>query len=515
MPILFEPFVVLGIWWKKTSKYPEPYQKSRDPSLCSGLPMKIIDGVFVKSSIRKFLLINLLLAITFTTSLTAIGNYFLDQNDIQDHLDTLMAVSALSYQALLGKDLPHRPLKAIQDDLQNIPENVASYYPKPRLYEQGPDYYRERFNLQIWSDDGKLLLHSPNAPSNPLNPGQTGFTDNVVNKTKWRVFTSYSPEQKARTVVAERYDTRNDLGQRIAEDDIYILLLTFPLSGLLIWIIIGRGLKSLDTIAHEVADRKSSHLEPVNMKEVPREVKPLVDELNKLFFRLQEGFEREKRFAADAAHELRTPLAALKTQAQVALNSNTIEEKDLALQKLIASVNRSTHIVQQLLTMSKLVPEASGANALDEVDLNQVTRDVLTMLVPTALDKQVDLEFEANENLPPFLGNSTAIGILIRNLVDNAIRYGDINNRIVVRTYQQANEIILEVRDHGPGIPLELHGRVFERFFRVLGNKKSGSGLGLAIVQQICMLHQAQITLEAPPDHGPGLVVKVTFHSGN
>ena len=114
---------------------------------------------------------------------------------------------------------------------------------------------------------------------------------------------------------------RNELGHRIAQDDLYIMLLTFPLSGLLIWIIIGRGLDSLDRVAQEVANRAPTHLEPVDLQEVPEEIKPVIDELNKLFYRLQEGFEREKRFAADAAHELRTPLAALKAQAQVALNS--------------------------------------------------------------------------------------------------------------------------------------------------------------------------------------------------
>jgi len=461
------------------------------------------------SSIRKFLLTNLLLAIAVTTTLTAIGNYFLDQKDIQDHLDTLMAVSALSYQALLG-DVQNRPLSKIQANLQRIPDKIKAYYPKPHLYEQAPEYYIDRFKFQVWADDGKLLLHSPNAPSSPLNTHVTGFSDNIVDQLKWRVFSTYNPEARMRTVVAERYDTRNDLGQHIAQDDIYIMLLTFPLSALLIWIIIGRGLKSLDRVAQEVANRAPSHLEQVNIAEVPAEMKPLVDELNKLFFRLKEGFEREKRFAADAAHELRTPLAALKTQAQVALNSNNIEDKNIALQKLIASVNRSTHIVQQLLTISKLVPEAASINDLDEVNMNRVTREILAMLAPAAVEKHIELEFESDENIPSFSGNSTAIGILIRNLVDNSIRYCEPGGQVIVRVYQQLQDVVLEVRDNGPGIPVELQSRVFERFFRVLGNKKPGSGLGLAIVQQICALHNGRLVLETP-DNGTGLIVKVYF----
>ena len=464
----------------------------------------------MKSSIRKFLLINLLLAITITTTLTAIGNYYLDQKDIQEHLDTLMAVSALSYQALLGDDLHQRPLHEIQDTLETIPQKVETYYQRPLLEDEPPEYYLDKFNFQVWTDGGRLLLHSSNAPKLPLTADKDGFADKMIGKQKWRVFTTYNAKAGIRTVLAERYDTRNELGHRIAQDDLYIMLLTFPLSGLLIWIIIGRGLDSLDRVAQELANRAPSHLEPVKMKEVPEEIKPVVDELNELFYRLKEGFEREKRFAADAAHELRPPLAALKAQAQVALNTNNIDEKNAALHKLIASVNRSTHIVQQLLTMSRLVPEAANINDFNEVSLTKITREILAMLAPAAIEKHIDLEFESDENTVHITGNPTALGILIRNLVDNAIRYCRDHGQVIVKVYRQQDDVILEVHDNGPGIPSELQARVFERFFRVLGNKSTGSGLGLAIVQQIAALHNGWVTLESPKE-GTGLIVKVFF----
>lgn len=464
----------------------------------------------MKSSIRKFLLINLLLAITITTTLTAIGNYYLDQKDIQEHLDTLMAVSALSYQALLGDDLHHRPLNKIQDALEVIPGKIENYYQRRFLNDLPPRNYLDKFNFQVWTNGGKLLLHSPAAPKTPLTAEIDGFSDKVLSGQKWRVFTAYNDKAGIRTVLAERYDTRNELGHRIAQDDLYIMLLTFPLSGLLIWIIIGRGLDSLDRVAQEVANRAPTHLEPVNLQEVPEEIKPVIDELNKLFYRLQDGFEREKRFAADAAHELRTPLAALKAQAQVALNTENIDEKNQALQKLITSVNRSTHVVQQLLTMSRLVPTASGINDIDEVNLVKLTREVLAMLVPSALEKQIEFDFEHDANPPVIAGNPTAIGILIRNLVDNAIRYCNENGKVAVRVYKEKQSLILEVKDNGPGIPAELQARVFERFFRVLGHKSTGSGLGLAIVSQICDLHNAKIEL-ATPEEGIGLIIRVYF----
>ena len=464
----------------------------------------------MKSSIRKFLLINLLIAILITTSLTAIGNYYLDQKDIKEHLDMLMAVSALSYQALLGDDVRERSLNKIQDNLKNITNKIEAYRPKRHIYKIKEDYFLNKFNFQVWADDGKLLLHSDNAPKIPLNINTDGFGDHIINKEQWRIFTTYNPIAKVRTVVGELYDTRNELGQRIAQDDIYIMLLTFPVSGLLIWMIIGRGLKSLDRIAQEVSNRAPSYLEQVNLSDVPDEIKPLIDELNKLFFRLKEGFEREKRFAADAAHELRTPLAALKAQAQVALNTNNIDEKNEALHKLISSVNRSTHIVQQLLTMSKLVPEATTNEIMDNVNLTKITREVLAMLAPTAIEKHIELAFEPEERVPKFPGNAIAIGILIRNLVDNAIRYCDINGHVLVRVYKKQREVVLEVADNGPGIALEMQPLVFERFFRILGNKSPGSGLGLAIVKQICVLHNARVTLSSPTE-GTGLIVQVFF----
>lgn len=462
----------------------------------------------MKSSIRKFLLINLLLAITITTTLTAIGNYYLDQKDIQDHLDTLMAISALSYQALLGDDLHQRPLIKIQDALETIPQKIDAYYQKRFLNEEPPENYLDKFNFQVWTNGGKLLLHSSTAPKIPLTSEIDGFSDKKIADQNWRVFTTYNDKAGVRTVLAERYDTRNELGHRIAQDDLYIMLLTFPLSGLLIWIIIGRGLDSLDKVAEEVANRAPSHLEPVDLQEVPEEIKPVIDELNKLFYRLKEGFEREKRFAADAAHELRTPLAALKTHAQVALNSNDINEKNQALQKLIASVNRSTHIVQQLLTMSRLVPEATNLHDKDEVDMGKLCREILAMLAPSALEKQIELEFDSASRLPKIYGNPTALDILIRNLVDNAIRYCKENGHVLVRLSQKDNNLVLEVTDNGPGIPPELQTRVFERFFRVLGNKSTGSGLGLAIVQQICELHGGKVILDSPKT-GTGLIIRV------
>lgn len=466
----------------------------------------------MRASIRKFLLFYLLLAVTVTTTLTAVGNYYLDQKDIQEHLDTLMSISALSYQALLDEDLNEQQIANIQRQLNDIPRKILNYSPQIPFLSQPPEYYLDRFNFQIWKNH-QLLLRSPGAPTTPLYTEQDGFSDKIMDNQKWRVFTTTTPHTHIHAVLAERYDTRDELGQRIALDDIYIMLLTFPLSGLLIWIIIGKGIDSIERVTQEVANRAPGHLESVNIQSLPEEIKPLIDELNILFARLKEAFEREKRFAADAAHELRTPLAALKTQVQVALNTNNIDEKNMALQKVIASVNRNTHIVQQLLTMSRLLSNETEKNDLDTVNLPKITREVLVMLAPTAIQKHIELELEDSE-VNTFLGHPTAISILVRNLVDNAIRYTETGGSVKVKVYQEQQEIVLEIQDTGPGIPEALRKRVFERFFRALGNDSPGSGLGLAIVQQIIALHHARFSLDTPAS-GVGLLIRIFFKSEN
>jgi len=463
----------------------------------------------VTVSIRKFLLINLLLAITITTTLTAIGNYYLDQKDIQRHLDTLMVMTTLSYQSLLGSHITQKNVDEIQEALNQIPSVVERYH--HQQYVSLPsERFADRFNFQVWTDDGHLILHSPNAPDMSLATNFDGFSDRVINSDLWRVFTMHHPDGKFRTVVGERYDTRNELGHRIAQDDLYIMLLTFPLSGLLIWIIIGKGLDSLSRVTNEVSSRAPTFLEPVDIYGVPEEIKPLIDELNKLFLRLQQAFEREKRFAADAAHELRTPLAALKTQAQVALKTTDVEERRTALQNVITGVNRSTHIIQQLLTMSRLVPEATLIEESDSVNLTKLAAEIIATLVPMAMEKSIDIELDSSDNHIMVQGNVTALSILIRNLVDNAIRYTPNHGRVSIDVSENDDNILLTVADNGPGIPAELRARVFERFFRVLGNKSPGSGLGLAIVQQIAKLHQAAVKLGAPTE-GSGLVVEIAF----
>lgn len=457
-------------------------------------------------SIRTFLLINLLLSVTLITSFAVIANLFLEHKEVQSYLDQQLAVKAFNIQAFISGYLTNRSqLQEVQKKISNVPQLTDQ-----SLKQQFPNY--EELQFQIWDKEGKLLVSSATPPADssfPLVSRLIGFSDRWVNGQPWRFFVTTDPDTGITVVVSEKYELREALETHITRDSIFIMLISYPFLGILIWLIVGRGLDSLKKVASEVRNREFSYLEPVDTESVPAEIKPMIDELNELFQRLGQAFEREKRFAADAAHELRTPLAALKAHAQVAAKAATDEERNEALRKVLVSVDRSTHVVQQLLTLSQMVPEASHGEHLS-VDLIKQATEVVADLAPIAIAKNTEIELIAPPTIAPIVGFPTAINILLRNLVDNAIRYTPSGSLIRVMIEEDDENVILKVIDNGPGIPPELRGRVFERFFRILGNKTTGSGLGLGIVQQIAGLHKAEVSLDVPPA-GIGLQVTVKF----
>ncbi len=227
-----------------------------------------------------------------------------------------------------------------------------------------------------------------------------------------------------------------------------------------------------------------------------------------MFIKLQEAFVREKRFASDAAHELKTPLAALKIQAQVALNTENIEELRSALKNIVKGVDRSTHIINQLLTLSRALPEASIKKEL--VSLNKEASIIIAESLLFAKQKNIEIELIAPDRIQYIEGNPITIGVLIRNLVDNAIRYTPNNGLVQVLIEEKGSNVILKVVDTGKGIPEQFREKVFDRFFRVLGTEETGCGLGLSIVKQIAQHHDAEIKVSTPPS-GIGLEIAVIF----
>lgn len=463
-------------------------------------------------SIRRFLLFNLLTTVIATVIFTAIGNYYLDKKTFQTVFDdslieTALLIKKLAKASCHSNQLPSRRLQSIF----NTSKVDRAYFDiGSEASNKALERKESRYEFQLWNGNGQLLLHSHNAPMTPFI-GKAGFSNREINGQLWRIFTLYDLKQGTILAVVEPYMTRNLMTRYMVIDDLYLTLLIYPLSGLFIWMIIGSGLKSIRFFANEVANRAAHNLDPVDLNKVPVEIGPLVDELNKLFLRLQQAFEREQRFAADAAHELHTPLAALKTQTQIALlNTTNPQLCSEHLQKVISGVDRCSHVVQQLLTLCRLSPETIMPEHFTHVNLEQISAEVIADLVPQALAKQIDIELIAKEKDYTLEGNTTGLHVLIRNLVDNAIRYTPQQGFVKVILDSQADQLILRVIDNGPGIPPVLAARVFERFFRVLGNTAQGSGLGLTIVEQITKLHQGAIYLNQPKNK-KGLEVEVHF----
>lgn len=444
-------------------------------------------------SIRRFLLITLFISITIASSITAIGNYLLDKSVIQPYLDEKLTrfsniIEALNQSISISKN--------IEAEVESNLNEIEPSTPKHLLF-------------QVWNNNGKLLFHSTSPSFIPLVNSPLGFSDIIIHGNDWRVYAAIDRKSQDKIIVAELYDIRYRFADEIARNNAYILLITYPIFGMLIWIIVGLALRSITRVTNEISNRASTYLEPMDPTNIPIEIKPLVSELNQLFIRLKLAFNRNKRFAGDAAHELRTPLAALKTQAQVALKATNAADRDHALLKLAQSVDRSSHVVTQLLILSQLTQEDS-LNDIAPINLHALTTEIVAYLVPDALAKNIEIELSAERSEAMVLGNDTALGILIRNLVDNAIRYTPTNGAVKIQLITTQDNIIFRVSDTGSGIPVEFRERVFERFFRILGTTASGSGLGLAIVSHIAELHHADITLATPPS-GKGLQVDVTF----
>lgn len=444
-------------------------------------------------SIRYFLLISLLLSITIASAINGIGNYLLDEQVIQPYLDgQLVRVASLV-------------------NILNQTTNINSKFRADLLnyLRESVPVTKQKLMFQVWNNEGQMLMESMGEPTISLKDAPIGFSDQVIHGNDWRIYSTFDDKSRAKIVVAELYNIRRELADDIARSNANILLITYPVFGLLVWFIISLALRSITRVTSEISNRASTFLEPVQLTEIPVEIKPLVAELNQLFIRLKLAFERNKRFAADAAHELRTPLAALKTHAQVALKSDNDVDRNKALQKVIESVDRSSHVVAQLLTLSRL-GEEDALTDIKPLDLHKLATEIIAYLAMNALEKNIEIELTPAPTEAIVVGNDTAIGILIRNVVDNAIRYTPPNGEVKVSIVDTGNQIIFRVTDTGSGIPIELRERVFERFYRILGTKASGSGLGLAIVSQIATLHHASINLSTPPN-GVGLQFDVAF----
>lgn len=366
--------------------------------------------------------------------------------------------------------------------------------------------YSRRVAFQIW-ERGQLRLHSANAPQTPLASREQGFSDSSIAGQRWRVFSSLDASGKLLIHVAEQAEVRDKLAREVAKNLLYPLLIALPLFATLLWLAVSRGLRPLASLTREVALREPDNLAPLPVGAAPSEVLPLIDRLNRLFERIAASIQNERRFTADAAHELRTPVAAIKAQAQVARGAQDAAERSHALDSVILGCDRAAHLIEQLLTLARL--DALQKSALESCELQILAVEVIAEMTPPARQKGVHLELAEGEAasvqaLPGLLR------ILLRNLIDNAVRYSPAGTRVQVRVDRADGRPRIAISDNGPGIPAEEREKVLERFYRPLGTGEQGSGLGLSIVQRIAAIHGATLQL-ASGETGRGLRVTIVF----
>jgi two-component system sensor histidine kinase QseC len=311
-----------------------------------------------------------------------------------------------------------------------------------------------------------------------------------------------------KVVVAESNEVRSELLANIMLRLLVPYLLLLPVLLVLLRWAIAHGLKPLKAVTNEVSKLDERHLTALQVDYVPEEIQPLIKALDHLFERLRSSFDKERRFSADAAHELRTPLAALRTHVQLMRLEEGAEKFSSTLDKIMQAVDRATHVVDQLMNLVKY-DEGTKVPELVMLDLRELSVQVVSDLVPFALEKNIELSVAESEKINVY-GDESALGMLIRNLIDNAIRYTQHGGKIDVFFEKNTASVSLHVLDNGPGIEKGNYEKVFERFHRGEGHVLSGCGIGLAIVDEIARLHMAKIIL-TKPEHHSGLHVEVVF----
>ncbi len=440
-------------------------------------------------SLQGRLLALLLVAVLVVGSGSALFSWFEVRHELDELLDGHLAQAA----ALLVAQQAHS-------------EENEQHPDAPTLHRYAP-----RVAFEVWHE-GKLTLRSAGAPAlateASLSHFQSGFRTATVAGTAWRIFATHGPEHDVQVYVAEQMDARLSIVHAVLQSLFWPMAWGLPLLLLAGRWAVSRGLLPLKQLGNQLAQRDARTLHPVDLQAPPSELKPVLSALNGLFERITRLMASERRFTADAAHELRTPIAAIRAQAQVAQSTSDPELRRLALKSTVDGCDRAVRVTSQLLTLSRLESHAELGKAV--VDLTPTVRQVLADLAPAALEKQQEVALIADEGLLVD-ADATLLSVLVRNLVDNAIRYSPPQAHVQVDLNRTASgRVIFIVQDGGPGMSASDRERLGERFFRGLGTEQDGSGLGWSIVRSIADLHGAEVRIQTSETLG-GLRVTVEF----
>jgi two-component system sensor histidine kinase QseC len=412
--------------------------------------------------------------------------------DVRHELDELLDSHLAQAAALLVA----QQAREIEDDDHSI--NA------PSLHRYAPKVAFQVFH------EGRLALRSSNAPAQPMlafTGAEEGFRTVSMGGAIWRVFATHGSEQDTQVFVGEQVESRNAILWAVLRSALTPMLFALPLLALAAWWAVRKGVAPIRALGRTLAQRQPQAMQPIAVDDAPSEMTPMLDALNGLFRRIAELMASERRFTADAAHELRTPIAAIGAQAQVALASADDAERTHALLATLQGCDRAARLVEQLLTLSRL--ESGSAPTLTHLDIGAVVRQVVADAAPLALAKHQTIEVEAAQSFSAD-ADATLLSVLVRNLVDNAIRYSPPGASVRVAIQGADGDVDLTVEDSGPGMSEADIEHLGERFFRVIGTGQSGSGLGWSIARRIARVLAVEVRVSRSASMG-GLSVALRF----
>jgi len=435
------------------------------------------------NSIKTFLLIVTLASLTLMIFLSALNGYRDSLIKAEQLFDSELADKA----QLLSISLSDTSIK------RNIEQKKTNI---------------DFFVFQVWKDN-KLILHSLQSPSNAIAPFQQGFNDRNFLSHRWRTYSHYNQDSDLWILTAERMDIRYSLAENIILESVLPVVIMLPLLGILIWTIISYGLSPLRKLAGELGSKRADDLSPLAIDKQPVELKQVVNSTNDLLYRLKSSFQREKRFASDAAHELRTPISAIKIHLHNL--SKNIPAEDHSFKQLQLSVDRMGHLVEQILDLNRTSHE-KYITRFKTLDLYNLAQEVIAREYPQFDKKNLQIALEGEHC--DIEGDPFALDVLLQNLLTNACKYTPEGGSVLVSVLVDKANVELLVQDSGPGVPEEQYKRLFDRFYRLNGDCHDsgtlGCGLGLAIVKQIVELHHAKISL-GHSSFSSGLLVNIEF----
>ena len=373
--------------------------------------------------------------------------------------------------------------------------------------------------------DGDRDLPAPVEVPEPetYRAGSVAFRNATLHGTPIRIAHSWvnleedkaRPPRLALVQVGETLEKRARLANDIIKGVILPQFIILPIVLALVWFALSRGLLPLRELQERIRARPSDDLSPIPPRQVPEEITPLVRSLNEMLERLKASIDSQKRFIADAAHQMKTPLAGMRTQSELALRQTDQREVHRSLEQLAKSSQAATRLVNQLLALARAENQPQAGAAPQALELGELARNTVHDWVQASFASGIDLGFEPPLQQVPISGNPVMLREMLSNLIDNALRYTPAGGAVTVRVRSAGDHAILEVEDNGPGIPAAERSQVFERFYRILGSNTEGSGLGLAIVREVAQQHGAELDLfanprAADPKH-PGCLFRVTF----